>query len=121
MLSVVDNISYILFVHFFFFVAKKKADCERRVKSIAAGQCSGTRKTRTTKQRKRTKREKHAIVFCAAYGIALTEWMFVPFALQTKSLSAAKDNAAHLLLPLLGEGWDGEFFNIRFFGLKPSE
>ena len=55
---------------------------------------------------KRRQKEETAINFCAAYCIALIKWMFVPFASQTKSLSAAKDNAAHLLLPLIGEGWD---------------
>ena len=44
----------VFIVHFLFFIAKKKADCERRVKSVAVGQCSETRNTRTTKQRKRT-------------------------------------------------------------------
>ena len=83
------------FVHFFFFSIKE--------------------------EKKEQKKKKQQSISALPDVIALTEWMYVPFASQTKSFSAAKDNAAHLLLPLLGEGWDGEFFNIRFFGLKPSE
>ena len=76
-------ISYVnLFVHFFFFSIKE--------------------------EKKEPKKKKQQKFSALPNGIALTEWMFLPFASQTKSLSAAKDNAAHLLLPLLGEGWDGE-------------
>ena len=38
-----------------------------------------------SKKRKWTKKEKHAKDFCAAFGIALTKWTYVLFALLTKS------------------------------------
>ena len=47
------------------------------------------------KRKSEPKKKKHAIVFCDACGIALIKRTYIPFASQTKSLSAAKDNAAH--------------------------
>ena len=67
--------------------------------------CTFRAELSTAKEGKKKKQQKFSAL---PNGITLTEWMFIPFASQTKSLSAAKDNAAHLLLPLLGEGWDGE-------------
>ena len=59
-------------VHFFFFVAKKKEKVNRK------------RKTRNS--------------FCAAYGIALTELMYVLFALLTKSFRFCYRANAHAKL-----------------------
>ena len=63
-----------------------------------------------SKKKKRTKKEETAINFCAAYGIALVEWTFVPFASQTKSLSAAKTTQRIYSFPYLGKAGMGSYF-----------
>ena len=51
-----------------------------------------------SKKRKWTKREKHAKDFCAACGIALTEWTYVLFASLTKSFRFCYRAYAHAKL-----------------------